>query len=77
MFSFLKKYLEKIYDDAMLLNDKNVCNTLLEFSKENSSILDVGCWDGVKTLEYAKNAKATKIYGIEIVAEVALEANSK
>lgn len=72
----IKKYLNKIYDDAMRLNDANVCQAISE-SGPFENILDVGCWDGKKTLEYAKSAKGKNIFGIEIVDEKAKEANSK
>lgn len=71
---YIKKYLGKVYNDAMLLNDKNVCTALESINEDVESILDVGCWDGKKTLDYAKTCNAKNIYGIEIVSEKAKEA---
>ena len=39
--------------------------------------LDVGCWDGRKTLWWAKAAKTKKILGIEINAQAAKRAQKK
>lgn len=72
----LKKYLTSLYGKAMELNDRNVNDALDEFWPFHS-LLDVGCWDGEKTLEYAKSAKAKKVYGIEIVSEKSQEAQKK
>ena len=73
---FVKKYLNNIYAQAMLDNDANVCKAIKE-SGPFESILDVGCWDGTKTLEYAKNAKSKNIFGIEIVENKSKEAQEK
>lgn len=60
----------------MRLNDQNV-NTLLSEFWPFESILDVGCWDGEKTLEYAKSAKAKEVYGIELVESQAKKAQKR
>lgn len=73
---FFKKYLIHSYDTAADLNDNNVylaCKSIWPIS----SILDIGCWDGVKTMKYAENAQATNVYGIELVPEKAKEAWDK
>lgn len=72
----LKKFLSKMYDDARKVNDKYVLQTLKQVGPFES-LLDVGCWDGVLTLQYAKAAKARRIHGIEIVKEKSIEAEKK
>lgn len=62
-----------MYLSAAELNDHNVYSALSE-SGPHRSILDIGCWDWRKTIEYARNAGADEIYGIEIVSEKAKEA---
>lgn len=75
--SFIKSYLHYIYNQAMIINDQNVCLALKGSSGGGYSLLDIGCWDGEKTLKYAQSAWATEIYGIEIVPEKAKEAEQK
>lgn len=69
----MKKYLEKMYINAALLNDDNVLQALQEFSPA-INMLDVGCWTGEKTLQMAKAAKAKNIFGIEPVEHAAIKA---
>jgi SAM-dependent methyltransferase len=72
----MKKFLARIYGDAMVLNDRLVMESLASCGPFKS-ILDVGCWDGEKTMEYAKVCDAKNIYGIEIVEEAADKARQK
>lgn len=72
----LKGYLARMYDDAHRVNDKYVLETLKQ-AGPFESLLDVGCWDGVLTLDYAKAAKVKRIYGIEVVKEKSVEAEKK
>ncbi|MDO8573023.1 MAG: class I SAM-dependent methyltransferase [bacterium] len=72
----MKKYLAQIYTNARLMNDELVSETLRRFGPFES-LLDVGCWDGVLTLNYAKAAGAKKIYGIEVVKEKSDEAEKR
>ena len=72
----MKKFLEKMYVNAMDLNDKLVIESVNKIGSLNS-ILDVGCWDGEKTIKYAKACNAKNIYGIEIVEEMSRKAKDK
>jgi SAM-dependent methyltransferase len=72
----LRRYMHRIYNSAMALNDANVCAGLAGF-KPLRTLLDVGCWDGQKTLTYARAADAESIFGIEIVAAQAQNAAAK
>jgi ubiquinone/menaquinone biosynthesis C-methylase UbiE len=65
-----KKALDSMYVNAMGLNDRNIYEALKEHGPFDH-ILDVGCWDGEKSLRYAKAAGASRISGIEIVEEKA------
>jgi SAM-dependent methyltransferase len=72
----MKKKLAKMYENAVALND----NLIMKSIRTNGpfeSILDVGCWDGEKTLDYAKVANARNIYGIEIAKEMSDRARGK
>jgi SAM-dependent methyltransferase len=72
----LKKALNAMYAGAMALNDRNVCDSLTE-NGPFDRILDVGCWDGEKTMKYAKAAGALHVDGIEIVPAMAEAATRK
>lgn len=74
MLKTLKKIMIKMYEDAMQLNDDNVCRALTEIwiSKR---LLDIGCWDWEKTLKYIDAAHSTENYWIELIQEQALKAN--
>lgn len=74
--SFLKNYLIHSYNTAADLNDENVYVACQQIWPINS-MLDIGCWDGYKTIKYASKASVKNIYGIEIVPEKSKEANSK
>lgn len=65
-----------MYSDSMDLNDENV-NQALKDLGPFENILDVGCWDGDKTLKYAKSAEAKNIFGIELVEKMAKTASQK
>src|SRR2546426_12390018 len=43
-------------------------------SEKVSSLLDVGCWDGRTTIEYAGVAAVARAYGIEVFEEPASQA---
>lgn len=42
-----------------------------------SSLLDVGCWDGGTTIEYARAAGGARTYGVEVFAEPASQAQRR
>lgn len=66
----IKSYLNRIYSDALSHNDRNVVEAIKRYGPFDT-LLDVGCWDGEKTMQYASAAKAKKIFGIEPVQEPA------
>ncbi len=43
-------------------------------SNRISSLLDVGCWDGTATIEYARATEGTRTYGIEVFQDPASRA---
>ena len=59
----------------MLLNDANVCEAIKRYGPFDS-LLDIGCWDGVKTQQYIKAASSTKNFGLEPVVEYAKKAQA-
>lgn len=65
-----KDYLKKMYINAALLNDRNVLKAVEESGPHNT-LLDVGCWDGLKTMEISAAAKTKKIFGIEPILNAA------
>lgn len=64
----LRRYMSSLYDSAMALNDANVCAGLSRFGPFKT-LLDVGCWDGEKTVQYGRAAGAQTIFGIEVVID--------
>lgn len=63
----MKNYLQKLYEEAVELNHKNISN-LLE-NNSNAKFLDLGCDDGNLTMKLAKVIGTINIYGVEIVDE--------
>lgn len=72
----IKQYLAEMYTRALLANDNNVLKAL-KITGPHKIILDIGCWDGEKTLQMAKHAKAKKILGMELVGSAVKEARKK
>jgi SAM-dependent methyltransferase len=72
----MKDYLAKMYGKAMIFNDRLIMKSL-NTNGPFESILDVGCWDGEKTIDYAKACGAKKIYGIEVVEEASDKARKQ
>src|SRR5665213_2582538 len=66
----IKKHLATMYERAHGLNDQYVLQAIKE-SGPAKVLLDVGCWDGKLTLEYAKALRAKECLGIELVPEAA------
>lgn len=63
----MKKYLEKLFINAVNFNHKNIMGL---FEKNNKAhFLDLGCDDGIVTTRMAKMIGTKKIYGVEIVNE--------
>lgn len=72
----LKKYLHNLYVNAEAQNTLNVLEAISNTGPHNT-ILDVGCWDGITTIEWKKAAKAKKVLGIEVVETAAKKARDK
>lgn len=69
-------YLEKLYKAAERDKERNL-KTALGKLPAGGTLLDIGSWDGKKTLMWAKAARAKIVLGIEIVAKMAKLARSK
>lgn len=65
----MKEKLVKMYGNAMIFNDHLVSESI-KMNGPFESILDVGCWDGEKTIDYARACGAKNVYGIEIVKDM-------
>lgn len=72
----IKKYFHNLYKDAESLNLNNI-EDLLKKHSNGTTILDIGCWDGVNTIRWAKASKAKNVLGIETVEIGAKKAEKK
>ena len=72
----LKKYLNDLYIKTAFVSRDNITEALSEVNK-NGYLLDVGCWDGEVTQEWADAVSTEKVYGIELVKKAALKAKKK
>lgn len=63
----MKKFFQKMFEQAMALNKKNI----LEFLENNPSakLIDLGCDSGEWTMELAKRIDTKEIYGVDIIDE--------
>lgn len=68
----IQSYLLNLIKTAQVENEANILNFLPE--KKESTYLDLGCNDGLKTIKRAKKIKTEKINGIEIVKSQANKA---
>ncbi|SRR5258708_11366410 len=71
-----KKILYNFYKITEKSKETELKNSLKEIPKDGI-LLDIGCWDGVKTMWWAKAAKAKEIWGIEVVPSAAKLAKKK
>ena len=68
--------MQKLYKGAEKYKENSLRKMLAKISP-NGVFLDIGCWDGRKTLWWAKAAKAKTVLGIEMVDYVARRAKNK
>ncbi len=75
MRNFLRSFGTKTVNRAM---DANIgaIKKLLDGSS-GGKFLDVGCDDGVRTLEFARASGATEVHGVEIIADAAEAATAR
>lgn len=72
----VKKYFNDLYKNAESLNLENI-ETLLNKHSNGNTILDIGCWDGVNTVRWAKASGSKNVIGIETVEAGAKKAEKK
>lgn len=72
----MKKLLVQMYKKARDLNDQLILKSLRQ-NGPFESLLDIGCWDGELTMQYAKAAQAKRVHGIEMLQEKSDEATAK
>ncbi|MBI3397172.1 class I SAM-dependent methyltransferase [Candidatus Woesebacteria bacterium] len=70
------KYLDFLYKEAEREKEKDL-EKALAVIPPNGTFLDIGCWDGKKTLRWASAARAKRILGIEVVKDIAKKARKK
>ena len=68
--NIFKQYLYYLYKNTERKGEKAI-ETALAKCKKGGVILDLGCWNGEKTLQWANTLKAKKVIGIEKVSEAA------
>jgi 2-polyprenyl-3-methyl-5-hydroxy-6-metoxy-1,4-benzoquinol methylase len=71
----IKRVLQKMFESAMILNRKNILDSLPHNS--NAKLLDLGCDEGTWTLKLADRIGTTNIHGVEIVQSRAEQARLK
>lgn len=71
----MKSYLENIYNNAVILNEKNILS--LVDKKQDSFFVDLGCGDGDLTLKIANKLDTKNIFGVEIFDKNIKEATHK
>lgn len=72
----LNKYLTYLYKTTEKQKEKILKHVLGKIPK-NGTLLDVGCWDGEKTLWWAKASDAKKIIGLDNVESATKIAKTK
>lgn len=72
----IEKLLQKLYKGAEKHKEKGL-RKVLGGIPAKGVFLDVGCWDGRKTLWWAKAARAKKVLGIEMIEYAARRAQKK
>ncbi len=72
----IKKYLEKLYKSAETHKEEKLKRVLSNIPN-GGILLDVGCWDGKKTLMWTKSFKAQKTLGLDILKDGIRNARKK
>lgn len=72
----IKKFLYNFYKSTEKAKENELKNALKKLP-ENGVLLDIGCWDGVKTKWWAKTLNAKETIGIEVVPSAAKLARKK
>jgi len=71
----MSNLLSKLFDNAMRLNKKKILNSL-DYNPR-ARLIDLGCDDGVWTIELAKRIGTKKIFGVDIVEKRIEKAKKK
>lgn len=71
-----KNYFETLYKKAEQEKEKSV-KIAIKKNARGGTLLDIGCWDGKKTLLWAKAMNAQKMIGLEVVNSAAKEAKKR
>jgi SAM-dependent methyltransferase len=72
----LKRILTNMYREALILNDINVIKAAKDYGPF-PRMLDVGCWDGEKSLAVFKAAETSEPLGIELISKAATMAEQR
>lgn len=72
----MKKFLAKMYDRARNQNDRILIESIKKMGPFDT-MLDVGCWDGELTMQYAAAGSVKKVFGMEIVKEMSDKTEQK
>ena len=75
MQKLLRNYLLKLVEDSSVQNQQNIL-TFIDPSPDQIGI-DLGCDDGLWTKEIADKSNASRMYGIDIVADRVAEAKKE
>ncbi|MFC1541791.1 class I SAM-dependent methyltransferase, partial [Candidatus Latescibacterota bacterium] len=71
----MKQFLEKMWNNSMSLNKKNILRCLDKNAE--AKLLDLGCDSGEWTLSLAEKISTRRIYGIEIVETAVVQSLEK
>lgn len=72
----LKTFFTRMYDNAANMNRRNIVGLVRKAGAtgNRSTLLDLGCDDGVWTMKLAGEIGATEVHGVEVVEEQARQA---
>ncbi|HEX7155404.1 MAG TPA: class I SAM-dependent methyltransferase [Thermoanaerobaculia bacterium] len=72
----LGKFLNGLYAEASALNRRNIIGLVRDAGATGGALMDLGCDDGVWTMELARACGAKRVYGVELVDEQAAKASA-